>query len=140
MSGTVDVIVCLLPIVFLVFLTLYGKGMPAYKTLPCAALLMFVLRLAYFGSSASLVLASVLSGAPGHTFRLNARGGMHDTEDMLRRPSHAAKQVVIHVYATKGFLGAGAVLLLWSVCTASDFSFRTTVSHCFSSHSLWLHS
>lgn len=57
-----DVILCLLPLVLLVVLTLWGTGMPAYKSLPIAALCMWTVRIAYLGSPPALVSGAVVLG------------------------------------------------------------------------------
>jgi len=60
-----DVIMCLLPIIFLVCATIppFGmKAMPTTKSLPLAAFLMVLVRLMYLGSDALLVCGSVVKG------------------------------------------------------------------------------
>ena len=60
-----DVIMCLLPILFLVAATVppFGiKAMPTTKSLPLSALFMLLVRLMYLGSDPLLVCASVIKG------------------------------------------------------------------------------
>mmetsp|Transcript_16708 Transcript_16708/g.24210 ORF Transcript_16708/g.24210 Transcript_16708/m.24210 type:complete len:695 (+) Transcript_16708:30-2114(+) len=61
-GGAMDVIMCLLPIAFLLAVTLKPKPLPTTQSLPMAALLMFLIRLMYLGSDPILTAGSVISG------------------------------------------------------------------------------
>eukprot|EP00550_Attheya_septentrionalis_P006494 CAMPEP_0198285058 /NCGR_PEP_ID=MMETSP1449-20131203/4371_1 /TAXON_ID=420275 /ORGANISM="Attheya septentrionalis, Strain CCMP2084" /LENGTH=733 /DNA_ID=CAMNT_0043982303 /DNA_START=124 /DNA_END=2325 /DNA_ORIENTATION=+ len=62
-GSAMDVIFCLLPIVFLLVVTLKPKPMATTLSLPLAALLMFLVRLMYLGSDPLLTSGSVIAGA-----------------------------------------------------------------------------
>jgi lactate permease len=57
-----DVFVYISPLAMLVFVSVYGKGMPAFKSLPIAALYMVFIVLAYQGAPAQLVLGAIIQG------------------------------------------------------------------------------
>ena len=57
-----DVIFCLLPIMFLVFATVKPKPLPTTVSLPFAAFMMFLIRLMYLGSDPLLTCGSVILG------------------------------------------------------------------------------
>lgn len=57
-----DVIFCLLPIVYLIVATVKPNPVPTTRSLPCAALIMFLVRTMYLGSDPLLTSASVISG------------------------------------------------------------------------------
>lgn len=57
-----DVILCLLPIIFLLAATLKPKPLPTTTSLPMAALIMFLVRTMYLGSDPLLCSASIISG------------------------------------------------------------------------------
>eukprot|EP00172_Hildenbrandia_rubra_P001503 Plantae.Rhodophyta-Hildenbrandia_rubra.ctg20682.p1 GENE.Plantae.Rhodophyta-Hildenbrandia_rubra.ctg20682~~Plantae.Rhodophyta-Hildenbrandia_rubra.ctg20682.p1 ORF type:complete len:405 (-),score=37.85 Plantae.Rhodophyta-Hildenbrandia_rubra.ctg20682:370-1584(-) len=58
-----DVILCLFPVVLLLLLTLLPPRLPAHKTLPMAAVALYLIHLAYLGTPSDIVHSSVLSGA-----------------------------------------------------------------------------
>ena len=60
-----DVAVALLPIAFIVWLTLKHNAPPPTTSLPLSALLAWVMRLVYFGSEVNSVNAAALSQALG---------------------------------------------------------------------------
>ena len=57
-----DFIFCLLPIVFLIVVTVKPNPMSTTRSLPCAALLMLLVRTMYLASDPLLTCASVISG------------------------------------------------------------------------------
>lgn len=57
-----DVILCLLPIFFLLVATLKPKPLPTTTSLPMAALIMFLVRTMYLGSDPLLCSACIISG------------------------------------------------------------------------------
>jgi len=57
-----DVILCLLPIIFLLVATLKPKPLPTTQSLPLAALIMLLVRLMYLGSDPLLCCASIIAG------------------------------------------------------------------------------
>lgn len=61
-GDAMDVILCLFPILFLLFGTLKSHPLPTTVSLPCAALLLFFIRTAYLGSDPLLTCSSVLRG------------------------------------------------------------------------------
>ena len=64
-GSAMDVIMCLLPIIFLVIATIPPCGLKPLsttKSLPISALLMFLVRLMYLGSDPLLVSGSVVKG------------------------------------------------------------------------------
>ncbi|CAD7695229.1 unnamed protein product [Ostreobium quekettii] len=62
--GAADVVLCLAPLAFLVFVTLSQSfRMPTTQSLPLAAAMMWGVRLAYLSSEPNLVNAAVISGA-----------------------------------------------------------------------------
>jgi len=61
-GDVVDVILCLLPIVFLIYATVKRNPMPTTQSLPLAALGMYLVRLMYLGSDPLLTNAAVILG------------------------------------------------------------------------------
>ena len=64
-GSAMDVIMCLLPIIFLVIATIPPCGLKPLsttKSLPISALLMFLVRLMYLGSDPLLVSGSIVKG------------------------------------------------------------------------------
>lgn len=61
-GGFMDVVICLLPILVLLFTTLKPRPMPTTRSLPLCALLLYALRLAYFGADPAEVTAQALAG------------------------------------------------------------------------------
>jgi L-lactate permease len=61
-GDAMDVIMCLLPILFLLVATLKPSPLPTTQSLPGAALLLFLIRLMYLASDPLLVCASVVAG------------------------------------------------------------------------------
>ena len=61
-GSAVDVLLCLLPVAFLVGVTLMPKPLPTTKSLPLAAFLMFLVRLMYLQNDPLLTCASVILG------------------------------------------------------------------------------
>ena len=64
-GSAMDVIMCLLPIIFLVIATIPPCGLKPLsttKSLPMSALLMFLVRLMYLGSDPLLVSGSIVKG------------------------------------------------------------------------------
>ena len=57
-----DVFFCLLPIMFLVYATIKPNPLPTTTSLPAAALLMYIIRLAYLKADPILVTGSVILG------------------------------------------------------------------------------
>ena len=57
-----DVVFCLLPIVFLIYATIKRNPLPTTLSLPLAAVMMFFIRLAYLGSDPLLTTAAVILG------------------------------------------------------------------------------
>ena len=57
-----DLIFALLPILVLIYLMTKASPMPSAKVLPLAAVLAYGIRLAWFGTDAKLVHASVIAG------------------------------------------------------------------------------
>ena len=61
-GNAMDVIFCLLPIIFLLAATLKPQPLPTTQSLPLAALIMFLVRVMYLGSDPLLCCASIISG------------------------------------------------------------------------------
>ena len=61
-GSAMDVILCLLPIIFLLIATLMPNPLPTTTSLPMAALIMFLVRTMYLGSDPLLCCASIISG------------------------------------------------------------------------------
>lgn len=61
-GDVMDVILGLLPVMFLIYVTLKKNPMPTTRSLPLAALMLLWLRLAYFDSDPVLTFASVILG------------------------------------------------------------------------------
>ena len=61
-GSAADVILCLLPIVFLLGATLKKNPLPTTVSLPFAAMMLFLIRAMYLGSDPWLLCASVVSG------------------------------------------------------------------------------
>jgi len=61
-GNALDVILCLLPIVFLLGATMKKNPLPTTISLPFAAFMLFMIRAMYLGSDPWLLCASVLSG------------------------------------------------------------------------------
>lgn len=61
-GDAMDVILCFLPIIFLLYATLKKKPFPTTVSLPFAAFMLFMIRVMYLGSDPLLVSASVISG------------------------------------------------------------------------------
>eukprot|EP00934_Nitzschia_sp_Nitz4_P001775 Nitzschia sp. Nitz4//scaffold97_size77645//45536//47538//NITZ4_005521-RA/size77645-augustus-gene-0.78-mRNA-1//-1//CDS//3329560665//1775//frame0 len=61
-GNAADVILCLLPIAFLLFATLKKNPLPTTVSLPFAAFMLFMIRAMYLGSDPWLLCASVVSG------------------------------------------------------------------------------
>jgi hypothetical protein len=61
-GDAMDVIFCLLPIVFLLVVTIKPNPLSTTKSLPIAAILMFLVRVMYLGSDPLLTSASVILG------------------------------------------------------------------------------
>lgn len=57
-----DVILCLLPIAFLLVATLKRNPLPTTVSLPAAAVMLLLVRLMYLGSDPLLVCASIIQG------------------------------------------------------------------------------
>ncbi len=57
-----DIFVSLLPIVLLIFLMTKKDSMPSFRALPLMALLLYIIKLAYFEFDANLVNATVIQG------------------------------------------------------------------------------
>lgn len=57
-----DVVFCLLPIIFLVYATIKPNPLPTTTSLPAAALLMYLVRLMYLQSDPLLTTGSVILG------------------------------------------------------------------------------
>ena len=58
----VDVILCLLPIIFLLGATLKPNPLPTTVSLPAAAVMMFLIRVMYLGSNPTLCSGAIISG------------------------------------------------------------------------------
>ncbi|PKN13118.1 MAG: lactate permease [Deltaproteobacteria bacterium HGW-Deltaproteobacteria-4] len=56
------VLLSLFPIVFLIYLMTKKKSVPSFRALPIVAVILYLLKLTYFGADANLVNASVISG------------------------------------------------------------------------------
>lgn len=56
------VLLSLFPIVLLIYLMTKKKSVPSFRALPIVAVILYLLKLAYFGADANLVNASVVSG------------------------------------------------------------------------------
>lgn len=61
-GDAMDVIICLLPILFLLTVTLKPNPLPTTRSLPCAAVMMLLIRVIYLASDPLLVCAAVISG------------------------------------------------------------------------------
>jgi L-lactate permease len=61
-GNAMDAILCLLPIVYLLFATLKKNPIPTTVSLPFSAFFLFLTRVMYLGSNPLLVCASVISG------------------------------------------------------------------------------
>lgn len=61
-GSAMDVILCLLPIIFLLVVTLKRNPMATTLSLPLAALMMWLVRLMYLGSDPLLACAAIVSG------------------------------------------------------------------------------
>jgi L-lactate permease len=61
-GSAMDVIMCLLPIIFLVVVTIKPKPLPTTTSLPVAAIMMFLVRVMYLGSDPLLCSAAIISG------------------------------------------------------------------------------
>lgn len=61
-GDVMDVFFCLLPIMFLVYATIKPKPLPTTMSLPLAALMMYIVRLAYLQSDPLLTTGSVILG------------------------------------------------------------------------------
>jgi lactate permease len=70
-----DVIVCLLPIIFLLFATLKRNPFPTTQSLPGAALMMLLIRVMYLGSDPLLVSGAVVKGLHEAMSPLTIMGG-----------------------------------------------------------------
>lgn len=70
-----DVIMCLLPILFLLAATLKPQPLPTTTSLPLAALIMFLVRLMYLGSDPLLCCASIVSGLHEALSPISIMGG-----------------------------------------------------------------
>eukprot|EP00980_Cylindrotheca_fusiformis_P017548 scaffold5502_cov115-Cylindrotheca_fusiformis.AAC.10 len=70
-----DVIFCLLPIVFLIVVTFKPNPLPTTKSLPLAAFSMFLVRLMYLGSDPLLTSASIVLGLHEAMTPLSIMGG-----------------------------------------------------------------
>ncbi|KAL7508800.1 hypothetical protein ACHAXN_009867 [Cyclotella atomus] len=57
-----DVIMCLLPILFLLGVTLKPNPLPTTVSLPAAAVMMFLIRVMYLGSNPTLCSGAIISG------------------------------------------------------------------------------
>jgi len=57
-----DIFFSLLPIILLIFLMTKRNNLPSYRALPLVALLLYLLKLVWFGVDANLVNATVISG------------------------------------------------------------------------------
>lgn len=84
-GNAMDVFMCLLPIMFLLYATLKGDNPIATTTsLPFAALMLFLIRLMYLASDPLLVCASVVSGLHDALAPIAIMGGaifLFDTMD-----------------------------------------------------------
>ncbi|MBE0502827.1 MAG: L-lactate permease [Desulfuromonadales bacterium] len=56
------VLLSLFPIVFLIYLMTKKKSVPSFRALPIVAVILYLLKLGYFGADVNLVNASVISG------------------------------------------------------------------------------
>ena len=74
-GNAMDVIMCLLPIAFLLGATLKPNPLPTTFSLPTAALLMFLVRLMYLGSDPLLVCSAIVSGLHEALSPLTIMGG-----------------------------------------------------------------
>lgn len=70
-----DVIMCLLPIFFLLVATLKPKPMATTTSLPLAALIMFLVRTMYLGSDPLLCSACIISGVHEALSPITIMGG-----------------------------------------------------------------
>ncbi len=61
-GNAMDVILCLLPIIYLLYATLKRNPTSTTVSLPLAAVMLFMIRLMYLGSDPLLVCASIISG------------------------------------------------------------------------------
>lgn len=61
-GSVVDVVFCLFPVVFLVYVTVKSNPLPTASSLPLSALLLYLIRLMYLGSDPLLVTAAIVKG------------------------------------------------------------------------------
>lgn len=61
-GDVMDVIFALLPVIFLIYVTIKSKPWPTTVSLPTAAIMLLIIRLAYFQSDPVLVGGAVISG------------------------------------------------------------------------------
>lgn len=62
MKSCADLLAAIFPLALLVYLMTKRKPMPSYQALPLTALLLYLVRLIYFGAEPTLVNATVVSG------------------------------------------------------------------------------
>ncbi len=61
-GSVLDAIVATAPIVILIYMMTKKNGVPSYISLPIAALLVYIVKLVYFGSDPNLTNATIISG------------------------------------------------------------------------------
>jgi hypothetical protein len=74
-GGFMDVVLCLFPIIFLVYATLKKNPLPTTKSLPLAAAMIWVIRIAYLNADPAEVTSQAISGALSAVTPITIVGG-----------------------------------------------------------------
>lgn len=62
MSAHLDMLMSIMPLVILIWMMTKKNGVPSFKALPLAALLLYLVKMIYFKADPNLMHATVLSG------------------------------------------------------------------------------